>query len=183
MTRQGYDITKFMALYKRLAYGLIEPVAPPKLRLSVTVALEHFTASFAEGVLRTGELDDLHPVMRDLIRWHASEEIEHKAVAFDVLQRVDPSYSLRIAGLVVGGGMLLFFWYLAAAMLIASDDAPAEQVIRDGWRAFASGEITNGDFRRAFVGYLRPDFHPWQLDNAALAEAALASLETPATAA
>lgn len=38
--------------------------------------------------------------MRQMLLWHASEEIEHKAVAFDVLKMVDDSYWLRMRGLI-----------------------------------------------------------------------------------
>ena len=43
-----------------------------------------------------------HPVMRQLLEWHALEELEHKAVAFDVLRAVNPSYALRITGMALG---------------------------------------------------------------------------------
>ncbi len=177
MREQGWDPDRFLRVYKKIAYGIIEPIAPATLCLSVTVALEHFTASFAASVIDDGSLDDVHPVMRDLIRWHAAEEIEHKAVAFDVLQRVDASYGTRIAGLVVGGGLLLFFWYLAAAMLTMSNDQPAHVVVKDAVRAFRSGQVVNGDFAKAFVGYLRRDFHPWDLDNSEIAATVVAEIE------
>src|SRR5690606_39163110 len=107
LAQQGYDVNRFLRLYERVAFGAIEPLIPPILRLSATVALEHFTASMAEMALTTGLLDGAHPLMRQLLRWHAAEEIEHKSVAFDVLASVDPRYSVRIAGLAIGTSQLL----------------------------------------------------------------------------
>ncbi len=44
----GYDIDPILARYRHAAYEVLAPNVPAKLRLSVTAALEHFTASFAE---------------------------------------------------------------------------------------------------------------------------------------
>jgi predicted metal-dependent hydrolase len=63
----------------------------------MTVALEHLTALLARQVLSDVELRTgaMHPDMSRLWRWHALEEAEHKAVAFDVLRVVAPGYWLR----------------------------------------------------------------------------------------
>ena len=68
----------------------------------------------AEGAFTQGMLDAADPAMQQLLAWHAAEEIEHKAVAFDVLQQIDPSYALRIAGLVYATVMLGGFWLWGA---------------------------------------------------------------------
>src|SRR6202011_5293168 len=107
---QGYEIAGFLATYERITYGTIEPMTSPELRLAVTVALEHYTAIMAENVFRDGSLEQAHPTMRALLLWHAAEEIEHRAVAFDVLREVNPSHALRMAGLAVSGTMLGVFW-------------------------------------------------------------------------
>lgn len=62
---------------------------PPAAQLSVTIAQEHFTAIVADLVL-----NDLRLIagadrrLSALWRWHALEETEHKAVAFDVYETV-----------------------------------------------------------------------------------------------
>ena len=53
---QGYDVARFLRLYERVAYGLIERACPPMLSLAVTVACEHFTAMLAENALAGGLL-------------------------------------------------------------------------------------------------------------------------------
>src|SRR5690348_15202842 len=76
MEAQGYSIRKFLDIYEKIAYGFIEPNSPPKLRLAVTVACEHWTAMFAERALSDGFLEaGAHPALRDLLQWHAAEEI------------------------------------------------------------------------------------------------------------
>src|SRR5690606_42152044 len=53
--------------------------------LALTVAMQHFTASMAEFLLKNPEiLDPVDPTVRNMLIWHAVEEIEHKAVAFEI---------------------------------------------------------------------------------------------------
>ena len=50
------------------------------------MALENFTAAFAHALLARPELlRDAPDELARLWRWHSIEEIEHKAVAYDVL--------------------------------------------------------------------------------------------------
>lgn len=173
---QGYDIRSFLAVYDRWAWKILEPRFAPVLRLSTTVALEHFTAMFAENALDKGVLDDIHPTMRDLLKWHAAEEIEHKAVAFDVLQAVDPRYRVRITGLVLATAGLLLFWTVGTTMLMKQEGFDRAEVLRQLRVAVSSGRIGNGDMRRAFVQYLRRDFHPSHVENYHLAANYLRSI-------
>jgi predicted metal-dependent hydrolase len=107
-------------------------------------------------------------VMRDLLLWHACEELEHKSVAFDVLARVNPSYALRVAGGLAAASAFVFFWLAGARHLMKQDStgAPSREELRG---AREHNVLLNGEFLGAFVEYLRPDFHPDQNDNYHLA--------------
>ncbi|MBV8757774.1 MAG: metal-dependent hydrolase, partial [Deltaproteobacteria bacterium] len=105
----GFDVEAWLERYSKISRG-IEDRMPGKLNLAITAAAEHFTAILAEGAFSKGVLDELHPEMQKLLAWHAAEEIEHKAVAFDVLTLVDDSYALRIAGLALATALLGSFW-------------------------------------------------------------------------
>ena len=85
----------------------------------------------AENALEDQVFDQMHPVMRALLLWHASEEIEHKAVAFDVLQAVHPSYPLRVLGLACATALLGTWWLAATRMLLAQDRIPRDQIKRE----------------------------------------------------
>src|SRR5947209_7080777 len=75
-------------------------------------------------------LDEAHPVMQDLLRWHAAEEIEHKCVAFDVLAAVDPRWSVRAAGLGIATIGLLGFWIAGTIHLLRQDpEASAGRIL------------------------------------------------------
>jgi len=168
---QGYEIRSFLEWYERIAFEKLEPAFAPAINLAVTVALEHFTAMFAERALtRDVLIQHAHPVMRDLLSWHACEELEHKAVAFDVLQKVDPRYAVRIAGLAAAAGAFVFFWMAGARHLLAQEPPERRRTSAAELReARKHNVLLNGEFLKAFVDYLRPGFHPAQNDNYRLA--------------
>jgi hypothetical protein len=190
MRGQGYEIDRFLARYERIA-AWIEAHAPAELSLATTAALEHFTATLADGALRDGMLEYAHPAMRELLLWHAAEEIEHKAVAFDALSRVSPGYALRMAGLFMASTTLFGFWVAATAMLWRQDGLTRREGARElarlrRRRAAAGGSnevsVVRRVLRRGLREYVRPGFHPSDNDNAALARdyLARAGLEAPA---
>ena len=176
MEAQGYEIERFLRVYDRIAYGVIERLAPPSLRLATTAACEHFTAILAEEALGTRVLDRAHPTMQALLRWHASEEIEHRAVAFDVLQAVDDRYALRVAGLAMATLCLGGFWAAAFAMLLSQEKRLERGRLAADWKVARREGRGRVVFRRGIREYLRRDFHPSQKDTDHLAAAYLASV-------
>lgn len=174
---QGYDIKGMLSRYEHLAYKRVEPMTSELLRLSVTAALEHYTATLAHEALSREFLEEAHPQMAALLRWHAAEEIEHKSVAFDVLQAVDPRWSTRALGLVVGTAVLSAFWMQTMAAFVQEDPNYGwGGALRDYVQMVRSRFLMRGTLRRAFVDYLRPDFHPDQRDDYQLAEDYLSSI-------
>jgi predicted metal-dependent hydrolase len=188
MRAQGYDIDSILKRYEHVAYDIIEKASPAALRLSVTVALEHFTAILAEDALTGRELSRAEPEMRRLLQWHAIEELEHKAVAFDVLAEVAPSYALRMTGMVVATLVLSGFWVFAVNELAKQDGATLGQIgdeltelrktaLKAGEADEMRRSITTGVFVRGIREYMKPGFHPNDRDHAALIAKTLARLE------
>ncbi|MDB4945365.1 MAG: hypothetical protein JWP97_4899 [Labilithrix sp.] len=183
---QGYDIDAILGPYEALAYGRVEKMTSPELRLSVTVALEHFTALLAEDALTGGVLDEAHPALRQLLEWHAAEELEHKSVAFDVLAAVNPSYALRVLGMAMATALLGGFWIQATRALLAQDgltllDCGRElSRLRKGAAGAGGPAVPKPIFMRIFVrgiaSYLRPSFHPDDKNHDRLVEETLARL-------
>jgi len=70
----------------------------PEIQLAITAALEHYTATLAETLLTDERAQGLlgDSEVRSMLLWHALEESEHKAVAFDVFRAVVGSEKLRI---------------------------------------------------------------------------------------
>ena len=75
-----------------------ERVFPHKVQLAITAALEHYTAALAETLLTDPRAQELlgESEVRSMLLWHALEESEHKAVAFDVFQQVVGDERVRI---------------------------------------------------------------------------------------
>jgi len=179
LAEQGYKVDRFLHIYERVCYGVTEKLAPPALRLAATAACEHFTAIMADNFLRQTEFfDNLDPTMRRLLLWHAAEEIEHKAVAFEVLQTVNPSYALRVLGLGFATFFLGLFWFSGTVMLLRQErqQLGLSRVLADmrGMRAMRQKRQRRGVivevFLRGIREYLRRDFHPDNNDNYALAK-------------
>jgi uncharacterized protein len=176
MEAQGYAVRRFVDVYERVVYDQIAARLPPALQLSITVALEHYTALLGAGVLKHGVFASAHPAMQRLMEWHAAEEIEHRDVAFDVLRKVRPSYALRMAGLVIATVALACLWILATVML-ARQDARLGRAEHDGavTRVARMG-ILRHVFLHGMREYVQPGFHPAQNDTTKLAEDYLASV-------
>ena len=107
--------------------------------------------------------------MRKLLFWHAVEESEHKAVAFDVLKEVDDSYLLRAGMMAFVTTMLLSCIALLSLRLMRQDGQARS------WRAWGRYARTllgrHGFFTRMigdYLDYYRPGFHPGDHDTRAL---------------
>ena len=66
-------------------------------RLGVIATVEHMTCVLGKYALYNKRWEQLgaDPEMIDLIKWHGSEEIEHRTVAFDLYRHLGGSYIAR----------------------------------------------------------------------------------------
>jgi len=140
-----------------------ERVAPPKVRLAVTAALEHYTATLAEVLL--GDPDararfDSEEAL-NLLLWHAVEESEHKAVAFDVYQATVGDDRLRawVMNAITVGFIGTVSGFAAWSMLRDPASRDLRRVGRSLRNLRTSPWLTR-DVRRRIRDYNRPDFHP-----------------------
>jgi predicted metal-dependent hydrolase len=146
----------------------------PLHSLANTAALEHLTALLARQIMTrpaawTGEME---PRMARLFEWHALEEAEHKAVAYDVLQVVAPRRGLRVAAQLLSTGGLFVEVWLRTAILLRRDRLLLQPRLWLGglrW-LFGRGGLLRG-YGRDYLRWYRRDFHPGQIDDAALIEA------------
>lgn len=144
---------------------------PAKAQLAGTIALEHFTAILADALLSHPELiDGAEPVYTALLRWHAMEETEHKAVAFDVWREIANAdvkhYLIRNIVMLQATALLLFMACKFVFRLVKADRKLTDV---KGWYRMSQVLIGKGSFFRAiakpWLDYFRPGFHPWDHDN------------------
>lgn len=146
-----------------------------KMALSVTTALEHYTAIMANALFHEpiASNDNIAPQMLELLHWHAAEEIEHKAVCFDVLKQVDDSYILRVSGMALATLMLWGYLGIGQVYFIAQDKdksivtMPIETYLL--FKTIIFGEVGKG-FARHLLDYFKKDFHPDDIDDKHLIE-------------
>lgn len=166
----GYDVAALDAAVERILIQARE--RPPIVSLAVTMALEHFTAMFAHLLLADEAiLARADRPQADLWRWHAIEEIEHKAVAFDTWRVATAGWSrwrrwkVKALLMLLTTRNFLRLRYQGAIALLAQDDIT-------GWRAhggvlrYAFGRP--GMVRRVvphWIAYFLPGFHPWNRDD------------------
>lgn len=144
----------------------------PMAMLSVTIALEHFTAMIADLLLCEKSLLAGAPAdVARLWQWHALEEFEHRAVAFDVFAEATRDWAPRQRQRARNGVMRSVTVHFvgavtrAAARLLAADGMnPSIARLRVLWYLFGRP----GPFRRCWPHYrdwFRADFHPSKHDN------------------
>ncbi|MFI5756122.1 metal-dependent hydrolase [Streptomyces sp. NPDC051569] len=158
-------------LGERVPFGV--PVSAAlwlRFRLSLVAAIEQFTAVLGDWVLAAGELDraGADGIMLDLLRWHGAEEVEHRAVAFDMYQHCGVSeprrYVLRIVGMAVVAPVLLWLWVTGSAYLIGHDPQLADRArysLREHNKAVGKGLLPGWKALGAAIPrYCRPSYHP-----------------------
>lgn len=161
LREHGYDVERMERGVERLL-EVTSSILTLRQQLGVTAALEHFTALMAKGLLGDPRLlEGADPVMSALWRWHAAEEYEHRAVAFDVYLAAGGSYFERSWTMVLAS---LIFWTKIATQqvrMMARDGIALSA--REWWSLFDYLFVNPGGMRklmRPYLDYFRPDFHP-----------------------
>lgn len=154
-------------------------------RLALIAAIEHITAFLGDWVLNAEGLDraNVHPTMLDLLRWHGSEEVEHRSVAYDVLRYFDRREVRRLRTQVLVAPLLVYLWVRGTRFLMMNDpllaDGPASgrRPTPLKWRSAARRGTVPGpvDLTVRLMRYFRASYHPSQEGSTSQAVAYLAS--------
>jgi len=178
LRRHGYDTSRFEKVLKGMIAFAEEKISL-KANMAFIAGIEHFTALIGNIVLSDESiLQDMHPEFKELMRWHAAEEIEHKAAAFDVSQGLDSSYLLRASMMVLAA--LFVYGFIGAIMVdfTRQDKKLFSLETLDGFIYLFLGEHML--FPRTFaefIKYFRPGFHPNDVEDYHLAERVFGGLK------
>jgi hypothetical protein len=168
----GYP-TKEVERITKWGLAARERLLSAKSNLAVTAALEHFTATMAELVLTSQETREQfgHPEVMNLFVWHALEESEHKAVAFDVYKAVGGSERTRVMTMnFLRFGFVVGMAFQVLVSLAGDRETYRRGKLRQSWRRFRQAPIMSREIWLQLKDYNRPDFHPDDRDTTALVE-------------
>ena len=163
---QGIDVDALEAFEHRMLFDFERKYFSAEQTLAETAAAEHMTAIMAHGFFARKEvLESADPRMRALYAWHAMEEVEHKAVAFDVMQKVAKVGYLRrvIALVLVTTGFNIHCLHTTNYMLKVDGFSGLQRfklITKGLWWLFKPGGLYTS-MARHYLQYFKPGFHPW----------------------
>ncbi len=166
MKDQGMPVDQFIQrLNKVFKFEL--KYRSPQYNIAMTAAAEHLTALMAETFYGEKEtLQDAHPYVRALFAWHAIEEMEHRDVAFDVMQQVGNVHEVtRKMALVLTTGLMFGFTLYRANVMLKCDGFNRTQRLKMNVRGLQWLFGKQGKLRKMqsqYRDWFKPDFHPSQ---------------------
>ena len=135
--------------------------------LTATTALEHFTATIASQLLTNSHIQELmtDETMKTMWLWHAIEENEHKAVAYDVFEGVFgkglKAYALRTSSLVIAMATLFVVQsYFLARLLKQDQQFNLESLKAIYTYAYSPSKGVITGMAKEMLMYFKPGFHP-----------------------
>lgn len=166
LKEQGIDVDRIERITVWALFKGLRQHTSPKFTLALTAAFEHMTALMAHGFERAKVLDQADPRIRAMYIWHSIEEVEHKAVAFDVMQKVAKiGYLRRVLALIVATMVFpLGTLMVVNQMLKVDGHGPLNRasILTKGlWWLYKPGGLYMPILGH-FMAYFKPGFHPWQ---------------------
>ena len=147
----------------------------PMRALGITIALEHFTAMFANVVLTNPDhLSGAPDTVKKLWRWHALEEIEHKAVVFDTFMFVTRDwsaarrYAFRVTIMLEASLMFAKTLGLNMRDLYGQDDLRGLPMVKRTLQFLLKRNGILTEMMGGWFSWFKPNFHPWQHDDSDL---------------
>ena len=185
--RYGHDVATLetktntvIQTFRKVFMTLSKPfgITQQMIDLTATTALEHFTATLASELLRNQSIQDLmtDQTMATMWAWHAIEENEHKAVAYDVFEgifgRGFKAYALRSSSLMLAMLILFITQSYFVARLLKQDQQLNFQAFKDIYSyAYSPSKGVITGMGKEMLVYFRPGFHPNDLDTVSLLDA------------
>jgi hypothetical protein len=112
-----------------------------------------------------------HEEVKNLFLWHALEESEHKAVAFDVYKAVGGTERMRVITMnVLRFGFVIGMTVQVVLSLLGDRETYRRGKLRRSWRQFRRSPIMRRELWLQLRDYNRPDFHPDDRDVTELVE-------------
>ena len=178
--KYGHDVARLEKQTDRVIQGfrktaaiLFKPVGVTQemIDLMGTTALEHFTATIASQLLVNQHIQALmtDETMSTMWYWHAIEENEHKAVAYDVFEGVFgtgiKAYLARCGSLIAAMMTLFVVQSYFVFRLLKDDQQLNYKALKEIYiYGYSPSKGIIAGMGREMLAYFKPSFHPNDLD-------------------
>lgn len=163
---QGVNVDAIEEKSRRI-FKFLRTYTTRRWTLAQTAAVEHLTAIMSHSFFNRSELlAGADRRIHAMYVWHGVEEIEHKAVAFDVMQKVaKTSYLTRVASMLYVSILFPLHVFSIMRHMFKVDGFGFGQRVGLFLRGFAWLYGPRGLYLPLmghYFAYYRPGFHPWQ---------------------
>ena len=166
LAAQGVKVERILANQRKAMFDIARTRFSKRYTLALTAASEHLTAVMAEGFMKQiGQFDRADARMRALYVWHGVEEMEHKAVAFDVMQQVaGVGYLMRAWALLTVSIQFPLNIFIVLNHMLKVDGFSRRQrrgIWLEGLRWLYGSQGLMRPLLKPYLAWFRPGFHPW----------------------
>lgn len=164
---QGIDVDMILRKHDAWMFGFQRKRLPKSYTLALTAAAEHLTAISAHALFdNRGVFETADPRVRAMYAWHAIEEVEHRAVAYDVMQKTAKvGYFVRCLAMVEAIVTFLVMIAVISNYMLKCDGYSFMQRLKLRAKGFW-WVVKPGGFVSPVLGkilsYFKPGFHPDQ---------------------
>jgi len=163
LDRLGFNTDKVDKLLHKMINSRVKKLSN-KFRLAHTVCAEHITALMGEHIINQPDfLKNMEAPMKDLMFWHAVEEVEHKSVAYDVYMECvgDRAYlnkTMKFAILALHFRLTRYMFMMAFSTKHWWNLKDLASTLK--WM-FGKGGMWRS-LRKPYKAFYSDDFHPWR---------------------
>ncbi|HET8871091.1 MAG TPA: metal-dependent hydrolase [Aquabacterium sp.] len=167
LREQGVDVDGMTRWLEQLLFDNYRSRFSREYTLAITGALEHFTAIGAHAMFDHRDImGDAHPNVRAMYAWHAIEEVEHKGVAYDVMQDyAHVGYFTRVLALLHATFMFPAVIHRFQNQMLKQDGFTFWERVKIKakgywWLLKPGGFVT--PIIKHYLPYYKLNYHPWQ---------------------
>ena len=166
LAEQGIKVDRILENQRHFLFDVTRQRLSRAQTLAITAASEHLTAVMAQGWFERRDLFAGADVrVRAMYVWHAVEEVEHKGVAFDVMQQVARvGYARRVlAMLQISINFPLFVFQIMNHMFKVDGFKRGQRLklwTQGLWWLYGPGGMM-ANIIGPYLAWFKPDFHPW----------------------
>jgi predicted metal-dependent hydrolase len=179
LRRHGVPVDRVVGRMRFITTGILKPAAALLLRLAgppavlaIFASAEHWTAGVAVGEIDTFDEEHRDSDIARMFLWHASEELEHRAVVYDLFRAHHGHIGWRYFGFAAATFVFFLMTFIALCTLLPTGprlfSQPPVGFARSYMRDLGASLADHCALLVFGLDFLRPGYHP---DDLPMAEA------------